>query len=741
MRQAWDWFCRCLHLLMPARFTIPVNLVLFLLLEFVEQAQDVLRTMIYSPDGGAPSFLIALFLLAAQSWYWLRFHYDNFKRESLTHTSRHAIIGAATDQTPAYVDWLPRCVGTMPFIAAAFALWKAGDGFSLFLGEVVLEALLFILLTTARRKWIHAGKQAIASGDAGALTIWLLERDKPFQRGDLHKSARMVATMALLITAFAILFSWLSIGSSPSEMSWNFAKILGGVMAAMAFSTAFSLRVPNGTRLWILFLLSVAGFSVLFAAAWPLQFAHVGTGATLVLAAAAWVGIVNLVLIFPSEMLGWPVAGVAGLLLILGLVAPSLVNSHDPGSHIVRAGDGRAEARIPLETLFKDEWVAKRKPVVVLVAAQGGASRAGYWTALALGALEDRAAQERNLDFHNSIFAMSGISGGSLGLALYQTQLRQGAKCQGHDSYGSCATAFFSQDFLAPDFARMFIVDLMQNMLSGNLLPDRAAGIEQSWEEGWKALYKGGASLDGPIDQVRKAAKEDQWLPVLLLNGTSVRSGKRIITSDAETDGVFPDTPDFFALAPYSVRLSTAAHNSARFPFISPAGTVIGEGDKPVDRIVDGGYFEGLGAQTIVDLIPKIREWSGGADYKPKIVVITLEDFTDKWRSATSDIADDLPSSMTFMSEAFSPVIGLYQTRAAHAEWAVQMLEKWPGPEEITLVRLMYRQTDERLPEPTMSWVLSAQSRSGLDKAWDAIKPDQDKVLELIAPPTVSARR
>src|SRR3982751_6448640 len=44
------------------------------------------------------------------------------------------------------------------------------------------------------------------------------------------------------------------------------------------------------------------------------------------------------------------------------------------------------------------------------------------------------------------------------------------------------------------------------------------------------------------------------------------------------------------------VRLSTAAHNSARFPFISPPGSVRNQDQKLVDRIVDGGYFENYGA-------------------------------------------------------------------------------------------------------------------------------------------------
>ncbi len=46
---------------------------------------------------------------------------------------------------------------------------------------------------------------------------------------------------------------------------------------------------------------------------------------------------------------------------------------------------------------------------------------------------------------------------------------------------------------------------------------------------------------------------------------------------------------------------STAALNSARFPFISPAGT-IRDTEEIADRIVDGGYFENYGALSAKEL-------------------------------------------------------------------------------------------------------------------------------------------
>jgi hypothetical protein len=50
------------------------------------------------------------------------------------------------------------------------------------------------------------------------------------------------------------------------------------------------------------------------------------------------------------------------------------------------------------------------------------------------------------------------------------------------------------------------------------------------------------------------------------------------------------------------VTLSTAAHNSARFPLISPPGSIRNDKQMIVDRLVDGGYFENYGALAAKEL-------------------------------------------------------------------------------------------------------------------------------------------
>ena len=153
-------------------------------------------------------------------------------------------------------------------------------------------------------------------------------------------------------------------------------------------------------------------------------------------------------------------------------------------------------------------------------------------------------------------------------------------------------------------------------------------------------------------------ANPKNWLPILLLNGTSVGTGRRIITSDVDTFWrdtdtsplrVFRDAYDLRemfafdaepgtvtsgeAIEPGSkkaldIRLSTGASTSARFPIISPHGNIRNSKGKLVDRVVDGGYFENFGAGTSLEIAQLLE-----ARYKLKPFIILIDD-----DPATSDM-------------------------------------------------------------------------------------------------------
>jgi hypothetical protein len=133
--------------------------------------------------------------------------------------------------------------------------------------------------------------------------------------------------------------------------------------------------------------------------------------------------------------------------------------------------------------------------------------------------------------------------------------------------------------------------------------------------------------------------------------------------------------------------VATAIHNSARFSYVSPAGTVSGcrrdgvmvacEGGAERfawGRVIDGGYFENSGVETVRDLLfamrPVLAQWQArGFVIAPTVIVIS----NSPGAMAPSGAQDPAQARLEpdFLSELLAPPLGLFRTRAARATFAV----------------------------------------------------------------------
>lgn len=268
----------------------------------------------------------------------------------------------------------------------------------------------------------------------------------------------------------------------------------------------------------------------------------------------------------------------------------------------------------------------------IIVATAGGATRAAYFTASVLGRLEDE------IDgFHRHVFAISGVSGGSLGGAVYRALLQQdiehgGIRCGnrkarnrkiniracGFEAYGQEVT---KADFMGPLMAGFLYTDVLQWGLPFSLewfnrvhlkIGDRAAALEKSWEVAWRNAMPnvGKKRMTAGADRfenefVSEFVKKGPWIPRLFLNGTSVKSGRRLIASDIRfTRCEIPNATDLLRGLAAPISFSTAVDMSTRFPIFTPAGVLTGPpGSKVFDAVVDGGYYENFGATTAYDIL------------------------------------------------------------------------------------------------------------------------------------------
>ncbi|MGI9387771.1 MAG: hypothetical protein ACR2OX_10105, partial [Methyloligellaceae bacterium] len=290
---------------------------------------------------------------------------------------------------------------------------------------------------------------------------------------------------------------------------------------------------------------------------------------------------------------------------------------------------------------------------------------------------------------------ISGVSGGSLGAAIYsaahqQNQAREtgggaapapgtsegatketaGPPCRiGADKqlwFGSIALPTSSTpkvseswrsrlqlmvagDFLTPAMASLTFHDLLGFPWRG----DRAAALESAWEKSI-ANATGTDLLKKPFFINRNGDRSKPWRPLMIFNGSSVETGRRIVVStlnpnlcsanDPSGSGngsvsctrIFKDSYDFYELLSDSqpatgfwakriatrpckcpagqktctcdVKFSTAISTSARFPIISPHGNIRNRRGQIVDRVVDGGYFEGFGALSALEFAEAVSK-------------------------------------------------------------------------------------------------------------------------------------
>ena len=504
--------------------------------------------------------------------------------------------------------------------------------------------------------------------------------------------------------------------------------------------------------------------------------------------------------------------------------------------------------------LWMEENGCKADPVQcprpIIVAAAGGASRAGFFAASVIGRLMDRANQYVATAIpamdatavRKRIFAISGVSGGSVGAVMTVTALARGGvetkqPCTNRtpalwygreiNNWQDCLQALTAGDFLTPVVLGLIFND----RISFGWWQDRAAVLEGSWENRFADLT--GASADAnwrdkcPGDLrcafLTLRPKSEQWLPLLVVNGTSAATGRRIVTSIldpnykatdcptkapsqsvADTKGLavtrraqvsdvkedqcllFLESNSFHNLLNSThkaegwtrfmvwlrwfgksqvmndVTLSTAAHNSARFPIISPPGAVRNSNNQVIDRIVDGGYIDNYGALTALELAQAIHA------IEPKLAPFVLAISNDPDEDPDLNPLD-VPDGV-FLSDIVTPVGAIMSARSSHGRLAMGQVEAvldhlaeadcgaqtahirvWP--------QFAYTIDQEKISRPvSMSWWLSTpvqihlhqqtepgrsgnQNETDLGKVWTALDKPAECVGRPVTPSAVEIQQ
>jgi hypothetical protein len=604
------------------------------------------------------------------------------------------------------------------------------------------------------------------------LTVWyssrvLLDAAMP---ADLDGRYRGLARhLPRVLGALTILLPAVPIWSASKSLAARLGMIGGCVLLAAMFVVfvrrrhrwfrmargpameGFSLRAARGQPASKIALIALAVSSMLFVlfVARPLDAGRVlGPVGILFIAAANTVFFGGLA-VFASQVSGVRID-------VLAMACAAAFSFWNDNHDVVPS---RLDADLPsLEVLYR-EWRAALPtdaggaPVFV-VAAEGGGVRAAFWTATVLGGLSEGGTP----GFGPRLFAVNGISGGTMGATVYAALRHDGVSPA---DLRRTAQSVLGRDLLSPIVAKLVSGDFAQWFLPIPIRPfDRSTGLEDALVSAYARATGGRDTMTRPVTTLKPDAASG--VPAVVMNATIVESGGRAIVAPFTwTADQIPGATDYTCWVGECVdesdpkghaapNLAQAVHNSARFTYISPAGLVRTVGNARLEHVVDGGYFDPTGMDTLLDLVRSLRAIDGQHAFVPIYITNAtvridandrvLEPGPGDAGGFPGSAADSVPRAphiprdakgaapIELLGELFAPLQALLQAREAHGLTAVGRLpdaitfgfcpmdkngSAWHelSPEEIA-------KSEEKRPEPPLGWQLSPAMTERLDAYW-----------------------
>jgi hypothetical protein len=359
-------------------------------------------------------------------------------------------------------------------------------------------------------------------------------------------------------------------------------------------------------------------------------------------------------------------------------------------NHRVRTRMNPADAtRIDFDTAF-ERWLRNRHDLasysqypVFIIASEGGGIRAAYFSALVLAQL-----QEYCPAFAQHVFAISGVSGGSVGGTVFTTLARDAANAEApacsatvrsDDRYTKVSSQILGRDHLGPLMAGALGPDFIARFMPWPLeFADRARFLEDSLSTAARDASNGRHDLSYPLLSLNKTFVEGAH-PSLFLNTTHVESGRRFVFTNIghgkdalrEVDMLADRDPRI------DLDVGAAAVLSARFPYVTPAGFLdlpAAVGGEPFKhRFADGGYFDNTGVATAYDILSGMLSVSTRNDL-PAFMPIIIHISNDPARPLGTP---DPPPGWTDrgLEEVLSPIRTMINARDARRDQPINLLK------------------------------------------------------------------
>jgi hypothetical protein len=287
----------------------------------------------------------------------------------------------------------------------------------------------------------------------------------------------------------------------------------------------------------------------------------------------------------------------------------------------------------------------------------------------------------------------------------------------------------------------MLFPDLVQRFLPFAVNKwDRSRGLEETWARDWDEVMQScgsSASLVNPWGRAFTSLySSGEPLPNLALSTTALGSGQAVMQTSfsMRTSDAFDILDE--KLQTRSLTLAQAAHNSARFPYISPGGVVrLASGQSVWDRLGDGGYVEASGTLTLTRIIQSLLQQN--LIRADQVRVLILDNTPTYGGNLLCSMpipggapGERLPQPQNRLSPAAKPMPpgpdflvplnGAFSTRGGRAVSAeVDLAAIVGGCTNTHFAELRLPAAPAGSQDPSMDWMLNAASRQEIDDMLD----------------------
>lgn len=318
---------------------------------------------------------------------------------------------------------------------------------------------------------------------------------------------------------------------------------------------------------------------------------------------------------------------------------------------------------------YFDGWIINKKlskdDTIVLVAGQGGGSRAGAWLSMNLDSLA-----KMDTTFKHRVFAMSTVSGSTSGANMLLNKWYLESKgIYPKEAYTSSLHFFksiYSYNYLSASFWGLLFSDFFRGIYyyTDGFQTDRNYYHQKDEVAAFSALYD-----TQYVDEINESLQSDYLYhfmdsnqyksPLFFINTANTQTGNRAILSPiGNNDTLFYTAVDLYQKFQINHNLPESSGKKKQLPLI--AGVMLSQSFplicaynyvKGVGNMIDGGLYENTGSNTTYELFHYLKTYR--PQFKYKIMILLNSDTQpDKSKMVNSDFLN------TFKSVSASPFTG-----------------------------------------------------------------------------------